>query len=77
MKYHTLIGKFMGIWRSEKFLLLWIKDQWKLKGRIDLKLGSNGFFIAIFLDHSEQEKVFEEGPYFFNSIDVHMRYWTK
>jgi hypothetical protein len=57
--------------------LLWIKARWKVKGRIDLELGSKGFFTTIFSDPSEREKVFEEGPYFFNSVGLHMRYWTE
>jgi hypothetical protein len=76
MKYHALIGKFMGIWPSKKSLQIWIKARWKVKGKIDLELGSKGFFIAVFSDSADREKVFEEGPYFFNSAGLHMRYWT-
>jgi hypothetical protein len=43
MKDHALIGKFMGIWPSEKALQIWIKSHWKVKGQIDLQLGSKGF----------------------------------
>jgi hypothetical protein len=39
MKDHTVIGKFMGIWPSEKALMVWIKSRWKVKGDISLKLG--------------------------------------
>jgi hypothetical protein len=43
MKDHALIGKFMGIWPSERALQIWIKSHWKVKGKIDLQLGSKGF----------------------------------
>jgi hypothetical protein len=42
MKDHTLIGKFMGIWPSEKSLNGWVSSRWKIKGKVDLKLGSKG-----------------------------------
>jgi hypothetical protein len=71
MKDHALIGKFMGIWPSEKSLQIWIKARWKVKGRIDLELGSKGFFTTVFSDSADREKVFEEGPYFFNSRPAH------
>jgi hypothetical protein len=75
MKYHALIGKFMGIWTMEKSLSGWVKSQWKVKGQVDLKLGSKGFFTTIFSNPSDQDQVFEEGPYFFNSTSLHLHYW--
>jgi len=75
MKYHALIGKFMGIWPSKKCILIWINALWKVNGKLDLKLGSKGFFTTIFTDTSDQEIVSEKGPYFFNFVNLHMRYW--
>jgi hypothetical protein len=48
IKYHASLEKIMGIWPSEKALLVWIKSRWKFKGDISLKLMSKGFFTAIF-----------------------------
>jgi hypothetical protein len=44
------------------------------KGQVDLKLGSKGFFTTIFSNPSDREKVFKEGPYFFNSTGLHLCY---
>jgi hypothetical protein len=66
MRDHALIRKFMGIWPSEKSLQLWIKEKWKVKGKVDIQLGSKGFFTTVFTKSGERDKVFEEGPYFFN-----------
>jgi hypothetical protein len=76
MHDHALIQKFMGIWPSEKALQIWIKVRWNVKGKIDLQLGSKGFFTKVFTKLKERDKVFEEGPYFFNSTSLHMRFWT-
>jgi hypothetical protein len=73
---HALIGKFMGICPSEKSLQLWVRYRWKVKGQIDLQLGSKGLFTTIFSEWGEQDKVFDEGPYFFKSTDLHMRFQT-
>jgi hypothetical protein len=32
MEDHPLIGKFMGIWPSEKSLMGWVITRWKVKG---------------------------------------------
>jgi len=68
MKDCALIGKFMGIWPSEKSLMGWVSTRWKIKGKVDLKLGSKGLFTTIFSNLTGKDKVFEEGPYFFNSV---------
>jgi len=65
MKDHALIGKFMGIWPFEKSLTGWVSSRWKIKGKVDLYLGSKGFFTTIFVNHVDINKVFDEGPYFF------------
>jgi hypothetical protein len=48
MRYHTNIGKFMGIWPSKKELIMWVNTQCKPKGNIELKLGSK-VFLPLFL----------------------------
>jgi hypothetical protein len=49
MRDHALIGKFLGLWSSERDLEKWIHHWWKPKGHYELQLGSKGFFIIIFL----------------------------
>jgi len=77
IKYHALIRKFMGIWPLKKYLMGWVSSRWKVKGQVDLKLGSKGFFTTIFSNPSNRDKVFEEGPYFFNFSCLHLCYWTE
>jgi hypothetical protein len=60
---------------NRKALSGWVKSQWKVKGHVDLKLGSKGFFTTIFYNMSDQDQVFEESPYFFNSTSLHLHYW--
>lgn len=61
MKDHALIYKFVGTWPSEKELAK-IEQRWKPKGHIDLKLAAKGFFMVIFANLEDKERVFEEGP---------------
>ena len=70
MKYHSLVGKFVGIWPSEKSLLWWINVTWKPLGHYDLHLGEKGFFVIVFLNHEDRNIIFEGGPYFFNSAGL-------
>jgi hypothetical protein len=62
---------------SEKSLMVWVKSRWKVKGEMDLKLGSKGFFTVIFPCTGNKDKIFDEGPYFFNSVGLHLRYWME
>ena len=48
MRDHALIGKFIGMWPTEKALHGWIAAKWKPKGHITLHLGPKGFFTDIF-----------------------------
>jgi len=77
MTYHALIGKFMGIWPIEKALLVWIKSKWKVKGDIILKLSSKSFFTTLFTYSKDRNRIFDEGPYFFNSARIHLGYWSE
>lgn len=49
-KDHALIGKFLGLWPSERALIAWIHVVWKPKGHYDLQLGAKGFFTIIFFN---------------------------
>lgn len=48
MRDHALIGKFIGIWPTERALRTWISTKWRPKGDISLHLGAKGFFTAFF-----------------------------
>jgi hypothetical protein len=76
MKDHALIGKFLGIWPSEKDLIKWIKHWWNPKGDYELQLSSKGFFTIIFYSLEDKDRVFENGPYFYNSAGLYLRFWT-
>lgn len=59
---------------SEKELEKWIQQRWKPKGHIDLKLGAKGFFSVIFSNLDDKERIFADGPYFFNNAGLFMRH---
>jgi len=74
---HALIGKFLGLWPSEKALLAWIHAVWKPKGHYDLQLGAKGFFTIVFFNLEDRTRIFEGGPYFFNSAGLFLRIWKE
>jgi hypothetical protein len=59
--------KIFGTVALREDLFIWIKAWWNPKGHFDLQLGSKGFFTMIFHNLEDQDRVFENGPYFFNS----------
>ena len=63
MKERALIGKFVGIWTTEKALVWWINNTWKPQGHYDLQLGAKGFFMIIFFNEEDRTNFFENGPY--------------
>jgi hypothetical protein len=67
MRDFALIEKFLGLWPSEKDLIKWIQHWWKPKGHYDLQLGSKGFFTIILHNLEDRNRIFEGGPYFYNS----------
>ena len=77
MKERALIGKFAGIWSTEKMLVGWINSTWKPQGHYDLQLGAKGFFTIIFFNEEDRTKIFENGPYFFNSAGLFLRPWKE
>ena len=76
-KEKSLIGKFVGIWPSEKSLIWWINTTWKPQGHYDLQLNAKGFFTIIFFNEADRTRIFEGGPYFFNSSDLYLRSWKE
>jgi hypothetical protein len=77
MKEHALIGKFLGLWPAERDLHKWIKHWWNPKGDYELQLGSKGFFTIILYNLEDKDRIFEGGPYFFNSAGLFLRFWTE
>ena len=77
MKYHALIGKFVGIWPSKKALLWWINVTWKPLGHYDLHLGDKGFFAMVFLNLEYINIIFKGGLYFFNSVGLFLKPWKE
>jgi hypothetical protein len=77
MRDNALVGKFLGLWPSERDLIKWIHYWWKPRGHYDLQLGSKGFFTIIFHNPEDRNRVFDGGPYFFNSAGLFLRFWTE
>jgi hypothetical protein len=77
MKTHALIFKFTGLWPTEKMLCNWIKYHWKSSGEVELHLGLKGFFIVVFMNLEERDKVFEGGAYFHTSVGLYIRPWKE
>jgi len=54
-----------------------MESRWKVRGEINLKQGLKAFFTMIFSCLEDKEKLFEEGPYLFNSKGLQLCYWSK
>jgi hypothetical protein len=77
MRDHALVGKFLGLWPSERDLIKWIQYWWKPKGHYELQLGSKGFFTIILHNLEDRNHIFDGGPYFYNSAGLFLRFWTE
>jgi hypothetical protein len=77
MRDHTLVGKFLGLWPSERDLIKWIQYWWKPKGHYELQLVSKGFFTIILHNLEDRTRIFDGGPYIFNSAGLFLRFWTE
>eukprot|EP00253_Pinus_taeda_P017343 PITA_17343 len=77
MRDHAIICRFVGYWPSERELYRWIDQRWKPRGQVDLKLGAQGFFTAIFSNLEDKNRIFEEGPYFLNNAGLFMKFWEE
>ena len=73
---HALIGKFLGLWPTKRDLARWIKDWWNPKGDYEVQLISKGFFTIILYNIEDKDKIFDNGPYFYNSAGLFLRFWT-
>jgi hypothetical protein len=77
MSDHGLVGKFLGLWPSEWDLIKWIQYWWKPKGQNELQLGSKGFLTIILHNLEDRNRIFDGGPYFYNSVRLFLRFWTE
>eukprot|EP00253_Pinus_taeda_P010874 PITA_10874 len=77
MRDHALICRFVGYWPSERELYRWIDQRGRPRGQVDLKLGAQGFFMAIFSNLEDKNRIFEEGPYFLNNAGLFMKFWEE
>jgi hypothetical protein len=77
MREHALIGKFLGLWPSERDLNKWIKHWWNPKGDYEVQLSSKGFFTIILYNPEDRDRIFENGSYFYNSAGLFLRFWTE
>jgi hypothetical protein len=76
MMEHALIGKFLGLWPTERDLTRWIKEWWNPKGDYEVQLSSKGFFTIILYNIEDKDRIFDNGPYFYNSAGLFLRFWT-
>jgi hypothetical protein len=77
MQEHALIGKLLGLWPFERDLHKWIKHWWNPRGDYEVQLSSKGFFTIILYNLEDKDRIFENGPYFFNSAGLFLRFWTE
>ena len=77
MRDHSLIGKFICLWPTEKALHGSITTKWKPKGHIILQLGPKGFFTVISNCLEDRNRVLDGGPYFFNAVGLYLRGWIE
>jgi len=77
MRHYTLVGKFLGLWLLEKELVKWIHQWRKPKGHFDLQLGFKGFFTIILHNLEDINRIFDGGPYFFNSMGLFLGFWIE
>jgi len=77
MRDFTLIGKFLELWPSKKYLFKWIQHSSKPKGHYGLQLGSKGFFTIILHNLEERNQIFKGGPYFYNLPGLFLCFWTE
>jgi len=75
MRTYAIICKFMGIWPTVKSLQTWIRYHWKPKCSIDLHLGSKGFFVVVFTNIKDKDRVFEGRLYFYVVAGLYMQPW--
>ena len=77
MRKHALIGKFLGLWPTERDLNKWIKHWWNPKGDYEVQLSSKGFFTIILYNPEDRDRIFENGSYFYNLARLFLCLWIE
>jgi hypothetical protein len=70
MRKHALIDKFLGLWPSKRDIMRWIKDWLNPKGDYEMQHSSKGIFTIILYNLEDKDRIFDNGPYFFNSTNI-------
>ena len=72
---HALICKFLGLRLSLPVLESWVHRIWHPEGDMEILLVANNYFMVIFSNMADRNKVFEGGPYFFNQVGLFIKPW--
>jgi hypothetical protein len=73
-----LVGKFIGLWPSQKFVEAWVAKKWPLKingQTIPFSYG-HGYFMFLFLNNEETYVLFIFGSYFMGFRGMYLSPWT-
>ena len=77
MKKIALISKFVGICPTKNTLVWWINTTCKPQGNYDMQLGEKVFFMIIFFNEEDRTRIFDNGPYLFNSVGLLLIPWKQ
>ena len=72
---HALICKFLGLRLSLPVLESWTYWIWNPEGDMEILLAANNYFMVIFSNMIDRNKVFKGGPYFFNKVGLFIKPW--
>ena len=53
----------------------WAHQIWNLEGDMEILLAAKNYFMVIFSNMIDKNKVFEGGPYFFNQVGLFIKPW--
>ena len=67
---HALICKILGIHIPLSTLEAWIQHTWQIEGDMEIMLAENSYFMVIFSNMADRNRVFEGGPYFYNQVGL-------
>eukprot|EP00253_Pinus_taeda_P019980 PITA_19980 len=70
-------GQVLQPLKSKESIRMPRPSKGKPKGQVTLQLGPKGFFAAIFNCLEDRTRIFEGGPYFFNSAGLYLRDWIE
>jgi hypothetical protein len=73
-----LVGQFMGLWPSPKTTDDWIQRNWKphLQHGVTCYPVGRGYFIFEFIDKTDRDLIFRNGPYFMGTQGLYLNRWT-